>query len=653
MIPEVGHFALILAFCSACGLVILPLGYRTYPMPFLHAFAKKLTQLQCFFMILAFLALSWAFLNHDFSVQYVQENSHHLLPFYYRLTAVWGAHEGSMLLWVMLLSLWAGWVSFQKKPLNAQVHTTILSLLGMICSGLFLFLLLTSNPFLRWLPFFPQEGSDLNPLLQDFGLIVHPPLLYMGYVGLGVPFAAQLSALFYPQAQATLIRWMRPFVLTAWAFLTLGIALGSYWAYYELGWGGYWFWDPVENASLMPWLVTAALVHSLIVTEKRKRFQAWAILLAIYAFALSLIGTFLVRSGVLTSVHAFAVSPERGLYILIFLTLVIGGALTLFCVRLSALKKSDALLKPSKELLLLMNNVFLVVIASTILLGTLYPLIIDALFSEKISVGAPYFNAVFIPMVLPLVILMGIAPSMRFYEDKIMPHLRSHKGMILLLAGAGVGIGFYTQSLAFTAGCLVGLWLLMSTLRLGWNRWRENLLGSRTLGMLIAHAGIGVVILGLSFSHQWSIEKELELSVGDKMVLGPYEVTFQSLRPLKVANYEGLQAAFVLKRQGKRVATLYPERRFYIPRQLMMTETAIHTNPFRDIYIALSEPTGQNRFAVRLYLKPFIVWIWLGGVMVALGALLSALPRQKQGVFAKHPEHLPSKGIHEGLKHAH
>lgn len=627
MIPEIGHFSLILAFmCAVCG-ALLPLMVKKNCLYNYHAKAVQLTRLECAFVLASMLSLFWAFFQCDLSVQYVQQNAHQTLPFYYRLTALWGSHEGSMLLWIQLFCCWRVWVSYRQQALPDTVHASILSLLSILSIGFLLFTLLTSNPFLRFLPQIPVEGSDLNPLLQDPGLIFHPPLLYMGYVGLSVPFAAQMATLFFPEQAKRLATWSRFWVLSAWAFLTIGIVLGSYWAYYELGWGGYWFWDPVENASFMPWLVTAALAHSLIVTQKRQVFQGWTVLLAIYAFGLSLIGTFLVRSGVLTSVHAFAVSPERGLYILAFLTTVLATSLVVFCLRVHFIKRQGQFALISKEIILLVNNIFLVVLASTILLGTLYPLIIDALLGEKISVGAPYFNAVFVPIVLPLVFIMGLAPSINFYQDNIVKKIKNMGLGLFIVLIILCAAGFYTKAWAFSVGVAVAGWLMMATLKLGAKRYHMGRLGAPACwGMLLAHFGIGVVILGLSIAQQFSVEKDLDLAVSEQVTVGDYQIVFRDLRAIQGPNYEGVRAYFDILKQDKLLKTVQPEKRYYIPRNMPMTETAIDSNPLRDIYIALSEPTNDNRWAVRVYYKPFVIWIWLGGLMVALGCFAVLLP---------------------------
>lgn len=630
MTPELGLFSLILALCCAVLLSIMPCIQKKLSIDVYYPLAVRLTKLEFLFTLLSIISLFLAFYYNDLSVQYVQQNSHQTLPIYYRLTAVWGSHEGSMLLWVFLFTTWRFWVSHKKADLSSQAHACILNILGMLSVGFILFVLFTSSPFLRYLPFIPMQGSDLNPLLQDPGLIFHPPLLYMGYVGLSIPFAAQLCTLFYPTQAQQLARWTRFWTLCAWAFLTVGIVLGSYWAYYELGWGGYWFWDPVENASFMPWLVTGALVHSLIVTEKRKIFQGWTVLLAIYAFGLSLIGTFLVRSGVLTSVHAFAVSPERGLYILIFLTLVLSSALAVFCGRVNKIKKQGQFNFASRELVLLINNLFLVVIASTILLGTLYPLIIDALFEEKISVGAPYFNAVFIPLVLPLAFIMGLAPNVKFYQDKLLPHVRAHASLLIILLGIMVYIGISTGSILFPAGVFVGCWVIGSTFKIAFQKFTHNQLKqSSTVGMLIAHLGVGIVILSLSLTSHLSKEKDVDLAVSDKLSFDRYTIEFANLKTVSGPNYEGVQGVFRVDESGKPSKILLPEKRYYVPRNLPMTETAISSNLFRDIYIALSEPTGEDSWAVRIYIKPFVVWIWLGGLLIAFGGAFSVTHLRK------------------------
>ncbi len=633
MIPELGYFSLILSLCCAMSCCVLPLVLQKSTPETVHMLSIRLIRLHVIFMLLSFVALLWSFYIHDFSVSYVQQNAHQNLPWYYRLTALWGGHEGSMLLWTTLLAVWTGMAAKYPQRLEVKAHTAILAILAALSCGLILFLLCTSNPFARILPFVPTDGSDLNPLLQDPGLIFHPPLLYMGYVGLAVPFAAQMCALFYPEQHKVLAQWTRRWTLVAWSFLTIGIVLGSYWAYYELGWGGYWFWDPVENASFMPWLVTAALVHSLVITEKRDSFQAWTILLAIYAFSLSLIGTFLVRSGVLTSVHAFSVSPERGLFILVFLSVVIGCALFVFCLRVNKVKAYSQAIRfsvVSKESVLLLNNVVLVVVASTVLLGTIYPLIIDAIFAEKISVGPPYFNMVFIPMMLPLLLIMAVAPSLKYYQDKFGSLWQSYKLLFLLAMGTGFSALFYTQSFWFACGMLVGVWVIFSTVFLAIKKYRtqaQSLKQPRVWGMLFAHLGVGVLVLGLCLSHQFSIEKDVDIALEETLTVGGYTFEFQKIEPIKGPNYEGVRATFLVSKGQKYLSQMLPERRYYIPRELPMTETAIDTNLMRDLYIALSEPTSAQSWAVRIYVKPFIIWIWLGGVLVALGALLSAVPK--------------------------
>jgi len=634
MIPELGHFSLILSLCCAVSCCVLPLVLQKRTAQTINLLSIRLIRLHVIFMLLSFAALLWSFYVHDFSVSYVQQNAHQNLPWYYRLTALWGGHEGSMLLWTTLLAAWTGMVARHPQRLDIKAHTAILAILAALSCGLILFLLCTSNPFTRILPVVPTDGSDLNPLLQDPGLIFHPPLLYMGYVGLAVPFAAQMCALFYPEQHKKLAQWTRYWTLVAWGFLTIGIVLGSYWAYYELGWGGYWFWDPVENASFMPWLVTAALVHSLMITEKRDSFQAWTILLAIYAFSLSLIGTFLVRSGVLTSVHAFSVSPERGLFILAFLSIVIGCALFVFCLRVNKVKGYSEAIRfsvVSKESVLLLNNIVLVIVASTVLLGTIYPLVIDAIFAEKLSVGPPYFNMVFIPMMLPLLVIMAVAPSLKYYQDKFKNIWQPYKLLFLLVVGAGLGAIFYSQSFWFASGLFVGLWVVLSTLFGAIKKYRmqpQSFKQPKIWGMLSAHLGVGLLVLGLCLSHQFSIEKDVDISLEETLTIGTYTFEFQKLEPIKGPNYEGVRATFQVYKGQKYFSQMFPERRYYIPRELPMTETAIDTNLMRDLYIALSEPTSAQSWAVRIYVKPFICWIWLGGIFVAIGALLSAVPQR-------------------------
>lgn len=634
MIAELGLFSLVWALLVSLMLAIIPwIGLQRKNKALMDA-GYLYVFLQFIFISLSYACLTLCFLEDDFTVSYVMNHSSRLLPWFYKLCAVWGGHEGSMLLWVAILSFWMVLVGFFSVGLDREMRTRVFVVLAFLSAGFILFLLTTSNPFLRQFQNLNTLGRDLNPLLQDPGFLFHPPMLYMGYVGFSVAFAFALAALWAGKLEAHWSKWIRPWILAAWCCLTAGITLGSWWAYRELGWGGWWFWDPVENASFMPWLVGTALLHSLAVTEQRQQSKAWTILLAIMAFSLSLIGTFLVRSGVLTSVHAFAVDPQRGLFILGFLFLVIGGSLLLFLFRspvLLAAKSKASLL--SRENALLLNNVFLVVIMLTVLLGTVYPLLIEGLGLGKLSVGAPYFNAVFIPLIVPLLILMGIGKHLLWNQDTwstLFRKLRSIAVISLLLPV--VLLLLTTPQLHYPPwlGLSLALWVILSTLKAFVQKIKDrgwNALGQAYSGMVLAHVGVAVTVIGISISTAYGVQEEVQISPGQRVNLAGYNLQLINQTPLQGPNYQGTRIQFSLSHGGK-VKFIYPEKRWYTLGQMAMTEAAIDVNPFRDIYIALGEPLAGNTWSVRLYYKPLVRWIWTGGFLMLAGGLLALTDRR-------------------------
>ena len=624
MIPEFGHYALILALCVALIQGVLPLvgahqGRREWLV-----LARPAAQTVFLLLAIAFLTLAWSFYSNDFSVLYVAEHSNSQMPVIYRLGAVWGGHEGSLLLWIFLLSTWTILVAQLSKALDEFMVARVIGVLGLVTSGLLLFVLATSNPFTRLLPAAP-DGRSLNPLLQDPGLVFHPPMLYMGYVGFSVAFAFAIASLLSGRLDAAWARWSRPWTTAAWIFLTLGIALGSWWAYYELGWGGWWFWDPVENASFIPWLVGTALLHSLAVTEKRGGFKSWTVLLAITAFSLSLLGTFLVRSGVLTSVHAFATDPRRGIFILIFLSLVVGSSLVLYAWRAPKSTMGGKFSLSSRETLILLGNVFLVVSAGSVLLGTLYPLLIDALHLGKISVGPPYFNAVFVPIMIPLIVLMGIGPWASWKQTDLISVLKRLwiAGVVAVLAGVSIplimgeftwlaGIGFLLAFWVIASGCLQII--------------RQAKTGKPTrsfMGMQVAHLGIAVFVIGVTMVGAYQEEKDVRMLAGETVQVGGYQIQLQDVKQVPGPNYTAMRGTFLLSKNGASEAILYPEKRSYFSSTMPMTEAAIDVGLTRDIYVSLGEELGDQSWAVRVYYKPFVDWIWGGCLLMALGGVLA------------------------------
>lgn len=638
MIPEFGLFCLILSMILAISLTILsPIGLIEEKFAFLQNIAKPAVYGQCFFVILSFLTLMFCFVNNDFSVAYVAQNSNSHLPLIYKICAVWGAHEGSLLLWSLILTIWMAAVAFFSKQLPQDLATMVLTVLGAIQVGFLVLLLHTSNPFARILPFFPEDGSDLNPLLQDPGFILHPPFLYLGYVGFAVPFAFALAAMSL-RKNIPWAMYARPWALMAWSFLTVGITLGSWWAYYELGWGGWWFWDPVENASFMPWLVGAALGHALMVSSRNPVFSSWSMVLAISAFLLSLMGTFLVRSGVISSVHAFASDPKRGVFILGFLAVVSACSFGLYIFRAKSNNKISTRIL-SKEALILLGNVIFFVAMLTVLLGTLYPLIIEVLQNAKISVGPPYFNSVFIPIMFPLLMLMAIAPYLQWGQGSFSQLLKKIRVFLFVFGVLALGIFYFRHTISplSVVGVVLGSWVAIGTLF----KSVSFLMAYRTFplkqwGMFFAHLGIGFTVLGISLTTSLESEKEFKMGVKDIARIGQYEFLFNDLKDIHGSNYEGKQGHFIIKKNQQRIAELFPEKRFFIPRELPMTETAILPGLLRDFYIALGERFEDGSWSVRCYIKPFIRWIWLGGILVAVGAFLSGLVAFRQNFVLSH-----------------
>jgi cytochrome c-type biogenesis protein CcmF len=629
MIPEFGHYALILALCVALIQGILPLLGAHYGRREFLVLARPAAQTSFLLLAIAFGTLAWSFYVNDFSVLYVAEHSNSQLPVIYRLGAVWGGHEGSLLLWIFLLSTWTILVAQLSKALDEFMVARVIGVLGLVSSGLLLFVLSASNPFERLLPA-AQDGRSLNPLLQDPGLVFHPPMLYMGYVGFSVAFAFAIASLLSGRLDAAWARWSRPWTTAAWIFLTLGIALGSWWAYYELGWGGWWFWDPVENASFIPWLVGTALLHSLAVTEKRGGFKSWTVLLAITAFSLSLLGTFLVRSGVLTSVHAFATDPRRGIFILIFLSLVVGSSLTLYAWRAPKNTLGGKFSLSSRETFILLGNVFLVVAAGSVLLGTLYPLLIDALHLGKISVGPPYFNSVFVPIMVPLLVLMGIGPWANWKNTDLISVLKRlwSAGLVAVLAGIAIPLIMGQFTWLAGLGFLLAFWIIASgSLQI----LRQIKLGKPTrsfIGMQLAHLGIAIFVIGVTMVGAYQEEKDVRMLAGDTVSVGGYQIQLDGVELVPGPNYQAMRGTFTLSKNGATQAILYPEKRNYFSSTMPMTEAAIDIGLTRDLYVSLGEELGDKAWAVRVYYKPFVDWIWGGCLLMALGGILAMMDKR-------------------------
>ncbi|RTR25853.1 heme lyase CcmF/NrfE family subunit [Shewanella atlantica] len=633
MIPELGHLSLIIGLAFAFLLASVPLIGVARKDQYLVRYAWPLSYGMFFFIFLSVVVLGYSFAIDDFSVAYVAHHSNSQLPIFFKIAAVWGGHEGSLLFWVFALSCWAAAVAFFSKGLEEVFTARVLAVLAMITIGFTLFMILTSSPFERLFPV-PMEGRDLNPMLQDVGLIFHPPMLYLGYVGFAVSFAFAIAALMGGSLDSAWARWSRPWTLAAWVFLTGGISLGSWWAYYELGWGGWWFWDPVENASFMPWLIGTALLHSVIVTEKRAAFRNWTVLLSIFAFSLSLLGTFIVRSGVLTSVHSFAADPSRGMFILLLLGLAVGGSLTLFAFRASEMKSPARFELKSKETMLLVCNILLTVACGTVLLGTLYPLLIDALNMGKISVGPPYFNAVFVPIVLVLFVFMGIGPNIRWKKTKP----GELKAKLLVPAVIATVVGAAAPFLAdgqFNIWVMLGVgtatWVTLTTLRAAFDITKSKdgsfslaRMGRSQLGMIIAHLGIAVSVVGGTMVSNYSIEKSVRMGPGISQELAGYTFNYIETKNVVGPNYTAQQGQVEVTKDGEFVALLRPDRRQYNVRTMDMTEAGIDWGLFRDLYITMGDPLSRTQFAVRLNYKPFVRWLWFGSIFMMVGGFFAA-----------------------------
>jgi len=639
MLAELGHFALILALLVAGVQATLPLLGAWRERAAWQALARPTAFAHFGLVALSFAALTACFVNNDFSVLYVVQHSNSLLPTVYRVAAVWGGHEGSLLLWVLMLAMWTAAVAAFSFSLPQAMVARVVGVLGWVSVGFLLFILALSNPFERLLPA-AADGRDLNPLLQDPGLIIHPPMLYMGYVGFSVAFAFAIAALMAGRLDAAWARWSRPWTLVAWLFMTFGIGLGSWWAYYELGWGGWWFWDPVENASLMPWLVGTALIHSLMASDKRGNFKAWTVLLSISAFSLSLLGTFLVRSGVLTSVHAFASDPKRGVFILMFLVVVVGFSLTLYAWRMPKVRMGQAVSLLSRETLLLANSVLLVVACAAVLLGTIYPLVIDALDLGKLSVGPQYFNAVFVPLMVPLLVIMVPGTVVRWRE--------SNWGELLLrlrwVALAALGVGLAAPALAgewfigAAFGFFLAAWVVLGSVQHMVLRWLQpGQIGAAYWGMQCAHIGLAVVVAGITGVKSYEVERDVRMGVGDVVTIAPYAFRLQGMSEVKGPNYRAVRADVEVLKNGQPIDRLFPEKRRYFSTAMPMTEAAIDTGFMRDLYVSLGDPIDgpTPQWSMRVYYKPFVPWIWAGVLLMVLGGGLAAVDRRYRAASAR------------------
>jgi len=637
MSVELGHFALILSFALALVQAFFGLAGAATRREHWMAAARSAVAGQLVFVLFSFGCLAAAFLRSDFSVLYVASNSNTNLPGFYRFAAVWGAHEGSLLLWLTILVIWSAAVSVFNRSMAPEFISKVLGVLGLVSGGFALFIIATSNPFLRLIPSIAQ-GRDLNPLLQDPAMVAHPPMLYTGYVGLAVPFACAVAALIEGKLDAAWARWTKPWALVSWLFLTIGIALGSFWAYYELGWGGWWFWDPVENASFMPWLMATALIHSLSVTEKRGLFKSWTVLLAIFGFSLSLLGTFLVRSGVLVSVHAFTSDPARGMFILAFLLFCIGGALTLFAWRAPALKSAAGFHIVSRESFLLFNNVLLVVAAILILLGTLYPLIIDFMGLGKLSVGPPYFSVAFLIPMFPMLFLLVIGMHASWKKaqlERMRKPLLIITGIAVLFALLITRVAFGQISILKLLGQFAGALIILSSLYEPFTRWRnKHRVSPAVLGMCIAHLGLGVFVLGVTTVESYKIEKDMTLGAGQSATIGGYEFNWTATRNVTGPNYDAKEAEVHVSKDGKEVAVLHPQKRIYRAQPNPMTEAGIDAHWSRDLLVSMGDELGNGMWSVRLQYKPLVRFIWLGAVIMAIGGLIAVLDRRYRAKVA-------------------
>ncbi|MFL0808207.1 MAG: heme lyase CcmF/NrfE family subunit [Oceanobacter sp.] len=645
--PEFGQLALILALVVAVIQSIVPFWGVQRGNALLMAWSRPLAAAQALFLTISLLVLGYCFVVDDFSVTYVATNSNTALPTPYKISAVWGAHEGSLLLWVTMLGLWGLAVAWFSKGLPLIMLARVLGVMGIVSAGFILFTLETSNPFARSLPSIPTEGGDLNPLLQDFGLIVHPPTLYMGYVGLSVVFAFAIAALLGGRLDAAWARWSRPWTTAAWVFLTIGIALGSWWAYYELGWGGWWFWDPVENASLMPWLVATALLHSLAVTEKRGLFKSWTVLLAIFAFSLSLLGTFLVRSGVLTSVHAFASDPERGVFVLALLGLCVGGSLLIYALKAPTVASVGRYEWLSRESFLLANNLLLLVAAFAILLGTLYPLLIDFLGMGKISVGAAWFNTMFVPLSVALTLIVGVGASVRWKSDqprRLQKEMMLAAVFALLLGGFAPFLADGTLNWQVVLGVTISTWLIGVSLVDVWKKtrgqpWKFTTLSWSFQGMIWAHIGVAVTVIGVTMVANYSQEESIRMAPGESYQMADYRFEFVEAGQIEGPNYTADATRFRVFEGEREIALLQPEKRRYLARGSVMTEAAIDAGLFRDVYVSMGEPLENGAWGMRLQVKPFMRWVWLGAIFMSIGGVMAMLDKRYRRVKS------PSKNI--------
>lgn len=649
MIPELGHFALIIAFAVAIIQSILPLVGAAKNDVAMINMARPAAATQFLFMGLAYAALTHAFIVHDFSVLYVSQHSNLIQPLLYRISGVWGSHEGSLLLWALILSLWTLAVAIYSRGLPDILMARVISVMGMISVGFISFMLFTSNPFKRAFPA-PLDGSELNPLLQDPGLALHPPMLYMGYVGFSVAFAFAVAALIGGKLDATWARWSRPWTTIAWSFLTIGIALGSWWAYNELGWGGWWFWDPVENASFMPWLAGTALIHSLASTEKRGVFKSWTVLLAILAFSLSLLGTFIVRSGVLVSVHAFATDPERGVFILVFLCLVVGGSLALYAWRESSVSTTGRFDWFSRETALLLNNVVFLTAAVAVLVGTLYPLVVDAIGIGKISVGRPYFDTMFSFLGIPLLLLLGIGPSIRWKGDQYSRIKRNMQVMMLLSLALGIMLPFVIDGifkLMTGLGLAAAIFVALTTLHSFVTRLQSPSKMPRAYaGMLLAHFGVSIFVAGVTMTTTYGLEKDLRMEQGSEYEMSGYVFRFNGVRQVEGPNYSAIEGMLDIQSDGEKVGELHPQKRTYSGKSNPMTEASIDKGFMRDLYAAMGEPLGDGAWSVRLYYKPLIRWIWLGCILMTIGGVLAVSDkRYRQSVADRKTSDLKAQGV--------
>lgn len=636
LVPEYGQLALIISlFVAAAQFVVPAVGLR-YKSEWIMAYARPLAIAQATFLIISLIILGYGFVHDDFSISYVANNSYTQLPYFFKISAIWGAHEGSLLLWITMLGSWGMAVALFSRTLPIEMIARVLSILGLVSVGFILFIVETSNPFARSLPNIPMEGADLNPLLQDFGLIIHPPMLYMGYVGLSVAFAFAMAALIEGRLDAAWARWTRPWTTAAWVFLTLGIALGSWWAYYELGWGGWWFWDPVENASLMPWLVGTALIHSLAVTEKRGLFKSWTVLLAIFAFSLSLLGTFLVRSGVLTSVHAFASDPERGVFILALLVFWVGGSLLVYAFKAHNVTSFGRYKWLSRETFILLNNLLLVVACLAVLLGTLYPLIIDFAGLGKISVGPSWFNTMFNPVIVLMAIVLPFGAIANWKSDGFERLAKANITALVAALILGVSASFAMGdefNWMVALGVTLGTWVITGSLSDVWKKARGKFsrigkLNRSYQGMILAHIGVGITIIGVTMVSHYSIEKAVRMSPGSEAVLGDYRFELIKFGHIEGPNYISDAAEVDIYKDDKFIKTMVPEKRRYNASGQVMTEAALQVSLWRDLYVSMGDKLPDGSWGVRLQVKPYMRWVWLGAIFMSIGGLLAILDKR-------------------------